>query len=210
ESRPAPAGTARRPVAVENAVAGRREQVQSASRPSGVGEAQGRVWQKVAEKNSRFKAAPATGTYRGLLTLSDGEAQKEIAPYLAALRDGPGRDPHLVGVVAGINGEVAAADIFNDPALFRELWPKLLRSYAASAAESAGQQQAPRPVTALQAKAFIQSGKDGTRAENHSDVATTLRLESKKTLVYRLTPKPAAAGMFGGGGGYGGGAAVHE
>src|SRR5438105_2040703 len=102
-----------------------------------VAAAQGKVWDRVAAKNAKFKAKPASGTYRGVLTLQGGEAGKSIAPYAKALNTSLGTDPHLVGVVAAVNGKIVAADSFGDAALFRKLWPKLLRSYAADAAENA-------------------------------------------------------------------------
>ncbi len=104
---------------------------------SGVGEAQSKVWDTVARKSSRLNAAMPTGTYRGVLQQSAGDAGKRIGPYLKGFSAGLGSDPHIVGVVALIDGKVASADIFADPALFRKLWPKLLRSYAADAAENA-------------------------------------------------------------------------
>src|SRR5207248_3378271 len=109
------------------------------------------------EKNRAFKAAPATGTYREVLNQAGGEAQRAVAPYEKALADALGNDPHLAGVVAAVNGKVVAADLFGDPALFRKLWPKLLRSYAADAAETAPAAGVKTPpVTAAQARAFLE------------------------------------------------------
>jgi hypothetical protein len=169
------------------------------------GEAQAKVWQKVAEKNRRFKTENETGTYRQVLDMAGGDARTDITPYMKALSGSLGSDPHLVGVVAAINGKVTAADIFGDPSLFRRLWPKLLRSYAADAAERATASKRSRPaVTPAQAKAFLAAATDAkSRTENRSDVSATLRLESKDARAYLLVPRARAQA----GGGFGG--AVH-
>jgi hypothetical protein len=181
---------------------------QTVGRPSsgGISGAQSKVWQKVEEKNTKFKAQNATGTYRGVLEMSAGEAGRSVAPYEKALAGALGKDPHLVGVVAAINGKVVGADVFGDPGLFRKLWPKLLRSYAADAAEQASAARKSVPaVTAASAKAFLTEASDAkSRTENKTDVSTSLRLESTNTLSYRLQPAKAA------GGGAGMPAALHE
>lgn len=177
-----------------------RQGVQHLENLSSVGEKQQKVWDSVAAKNVKFKAAPATGTYRDVLNQSGGEAHKSIAPYVKALSTAFSTDPHLVGVVAAVNGQVVSADIFGDPALFRKLWPKLLRSYAADAAENApARGHKISVVTPAEAKSFLVSAADAkSRMENKSDVSSTLRLESKDSLTYRLEATKAAGGMGGG------------
>lgn len=150
--------------------------------------AQSRVWAKVAEKNEHFDAAPAGGSYRGVLNATGGEAGRSVAPYVKALSGSLKPDPHLVGVVAAVNGKPVAADIFGDPVLFRKLWPKLLRSYATDAAESSGRPAA-KPVTPQQARTFLmQAQSAGSKAENRSADAHIIRRESKDALAYRIVP----------------------
>ncbi len=164
-----------------------------AAAPLPVSDAQQQVWDKVARKNAHFKATPASGTYRSVLTLAAGGAQAAVTPYLKALAGSLGADPHLAGVVAAVNGRVVAADTFSDPTLFRRLWPKLLRSYAADAAENAparGRNSA--TVTAQQAKLFFTKASDAKQeTQNQTGLATTLRLETPDTLDYRLVPNVA-------------------
>ena len=176
-----------------------------------VSEGQQQVWDKVAAKNARFKTKSATDTYRNTLTMASGDAKQSIPAYIQALENSLGRNPHLVGAVACVNGKVVALDSFSDPALFRKLWPKLLRGYAADAVEQAPEKGTKsQAVTVEQIKAFYAAATDTkTTTENRSTASTTLRLSSKEATTYRLMPaKPAAAGGFGGGG-FGGGA-LHE
>lgn len=168
---------------------GRRLPIAAAA-PVAVSEAQQQVWDKVARKNAHFKATPASGTYRSVLTLAAGGAQATVTPYLKALGNSLGADPHLVGVAAAVNGRVVAADTFGDPTLFRRLWPKLLRSYAADAAENAPARGRVSPaVTAGQAKLFFARAADARQeTQNRTALATTVRLETSDTLDYRLLP----------------------
>lgn len=179
-----------------------------ASAPNNVGDAQQQVWDKVAEKNSKLKTESSTGTYRRALTLSAGDAQKSVPAYLTALSSSLGTDPHLVGVVAAINGKVVAADIFGDPALFRKLWPKLLRSYASDAVEHTPDSGTKAvAVTAIQAKEFLIAATDAkSKIENKSDVGSTVRFESSQAVTYSLVPNAKASAPMAGG--FGGGA-VH-
>jgi len=96
-------------------------------------------------------------------------------------------------VVAAVNGRVVAADTFGDPSLFRRLWPKLLRSYAADAAENAPARNSVTPtVTPQQARLFFTRASDARQeTQNKTNLATTLRLETPDTLDYRLVPNVA-------------------
>lgn len=189
-------------------LAGRQAQTLAFSRD--VGSAQEKVWEGVASKNAKFKATPSSGTYRQVLNMEAGDAHKVVSPYLKAFSAGLGNDPKLVGAVAAVNGKIVAADIFGDPTLFRKLWPKLLRSYAADAAENAA--AAPKAaaiVTPDHARAFVlQPRTASSKAENQSDVSSTLRLESKSTVTYRLDARGKMGGKRAGGGGAA--ALVHE
>lgn len=165
---------------------------------SRVGGAQQQVWAKVAEKNANLGTQSDSGTYRRALNMAGGKAKSSVPAYVQALSGSIGNDPHIVGVVACVNGKVVAIDTFGDPALFRKLWPKLLRSYAADAVESAS--NASRKMQVLAAKdvqAFYAAATDAkTKQENRTATGTNLRMESKQATAYRLhaSPKPMAAG----------------
>jgi len=175
--------------------------VQRTGRSGHVSDAQQKVWDKVAEKNAKLKTESKTGSYRGALTLSGGDAQKSVPAYLTALSGSLGSDSHLIGVVAAINGKVVAADMFSDPILFRKLWPKLLRSYASDAVEHTPEDGKKAPiVSASQAKDFLITATDAkSRIENKSDVSSTVRYESSQAVTYSLVPKPKPAPALGGG-----------
>ncbi len=160
----------------------------SVAHVASLGEAQQQVWDKVAAKNRRFKTETESGTYRMMLNLSGGEAQRSLAPYIKALSAAPGNDPHLVGTVAAINGKVVAADIFSNSTLFRKLWPKLLRSYAADAAEHAQAGKKAQTVTAADAQRFLRQAADGkNRVAAGGVTGVNTRLDSTQTVLYQLS-----------------------
>jgi hypothetical protein len=163
-----------------------------------VAKAQQQVWDGVAAKNAKLKIENATGTYRDALTMKAGDAQASMPAYVKSLSGALGSDPHLVGVVAAVNGKVIAADSFSDPALFHKLWPKLLRSYAADAVEqasdTAGAARAKSPISARDVKTFIVNAKnDRSKEENVTAEGRIRRYESKDAAVYGLIPEKGGA-----------------
>jgi hypothetical protein len=164
-----------------------------------VAKAQQKVWDGVEEKNSKLKIRNQTGTYRDALTMKGGDARTSAPAYVKSLSGSLGSDAHVVGVVAVVNGKIIAADIFSDPVLFRKLWPKLLRSYAADAVEqvdAAGQAQTKKTaVTAREVKLFMAQAKnEKAKEENVSDDGRRYRYDSKEASVYTLIPTGKAHG----------------
>ena len=186
-------------------------QRQSAARSTDTGDhvarAQQKVWDGVAAKNAKLKIENPTGTYRDALTMNGGDARTSMPAYVRSLSESLGSDPHLVGVVAAVNGKVIAADSFSEPALFRKLWIKLLRSYAADAVEQADNpsvgSEPKGSITSRQVKAFMAEAKnEKSKEENVSSDGRVRRYNSKNAAVYGLIPGKAGFG--------GGGKALHE
>jgi hypothetical protein len=171
---------------------------QSAGQDAGrsVGEQQQKVWDRVAAKNARFKAAPSTGTYREVLNQSGGDAHRSISPYVKKLEGSLPSSRFLVGIVGAVNGRVVAADTFSDPSLFRRLWPKLLRSYAADAAENLqGKGTVQAAPSADKAKTFLTTAADArSKLENRTEDSASLRLETATSVAYRLQSRPSDSG----------------
>jgi len=196
-----PSATAGAPGQIAGSV--NRAQSQSAASADEPGDhvakAQQQVWDGVAAKNAKLKIENATGTYRDALIMKGGNAQTSMPAYVKSLSGSLGSDPHLVGVVAAVNGKVIAADSFSDPSLFRKLWPKLLRSYAADAVEqasdSAGAARSKTTITAREVKTFIANAKnEKSKEENVTAEGRVRRYDSKAADVYSLIPDKAGAG----------------
>ncbi len=161
-----------------------------------VSASQSRVWDKVAKKNAAFAASPSTGTYKEVLNQTAGQAANTIGPYVKALLHAFKSDPHLVGVVAAVNGKVIASDTFGDPTLFRKLWPKLLNSYAADAAENYSPRSNVRAtVSGKEARDFLQqSARATSKAEARTANGVAQRYESRDAVSYKLMERTKGAG----------------
>jgi len=92
---------------------------------------QSEVWAQVSREQARLAAPSATGALRSVYESAD--VQRSLEPYLSQLADAPSAAPNVVGVVVARGASIVCADLFYRPDLFRRLWPKLLRSYAADA-----------------------------------------------------------------------------
>jgi len=92
---------------------------------------QGAVWSEVAAAQERLEAPSATGAFRSVR--DSEEVQARLAPYRRELSDFVKDLGKARGVVACVGGKIVAADLFGSRALFLQLWPKLLDSYAIDA-----------------------------------------------------------------------------
>ena len=142
------------------------------------------VWNSVGVATRRFGATTPTGTYAALI--QNRAADTAVLPYTDALTvpiqaATPGR---VVGVVAAINGRIVCTDLYKNPALFNQMWPSLLRSYALQAAM--------QPTTRKPASADAEAVRTWV-ASLDSAPGTTSR-QSDLTRVARVT-LPGGAGI---------------
>lgn len=93
---------------------------------------QAQVWAQVAREQERLSAPSPTGALRSVY--ESVEVQRSLEPYVAHLEKVAVAAPNVIGVVVAAGANIVAADLFYRPDLFRRLWPKLLRSYAAEVA----------------------------------------------------------------------------
>ena len=88
--------------------------------------AQQGVWREAAKSTGALGLAPATGDYG--CVYEDSSVRRRLDDLCDAFRRGWRRD--VVGVVVAVGPRVVGCDLFADPSLFAQLWPKLCRSYA--------------------------------------------------------------------------------
>jgi len=134
------------------------------------------VWDSVGVATRRFGAATPTGTYATLIR--NRAAESAVLPYTDALTvpiqaATPGR---VVGVVAAINGHIVCTDLYKNPALFNQMWPSLLRSYALQAAMQPATRR-PASADAEAARCWVASldGAPGT-ASREADLTRVARV----------------------------------
>jgi hypothetical protein len=105
----------------------------AAGRGARAGGGQGAVWSGVAEQQRALGAPSTTGALR---SVHDSDAVRErMRPYLRALDDLPDNHPKASGIVAVVDGEILAADLYSSRKLFQQMWPDLLEAYVIDALE---------------------------------------------------------------------------
>src|SRR5713101_7596595 len=109
------------------------------------------VWDKVRSSNSRAaetvtvtsEAQEIAGTSSYARVMNNKEVQKQVDKIAVPIEHsyqneiGELRNRNAVGVVVAVNGKIIWADLFASTSLLEKYWPKLVRSYAAEALNTA-------------------------------------------------------------------------
>ena len=102
-------------------------------------QSQADVWEEVAAVQSKLaasvgsKVTAAASPSSLQLSMEDGVLRRQVEDYTAALGELPHTHPGAVGFVFLVNGQLAGAEVYGTPALFRKLWAKGLRAAAVEA-----------------------------------------------------------------------------
>lgn len=67
------------------------------------------------------------------LTLESEKVQESIEVYLKELAELPEQESDIIGYAFAINGEVNNIDVYSSNALFKKMWPKLIKAAAVEA-----------------------------------------------------------------------------
>jgi hypothetical protein len=117
------------------------------------------------------------------LALENELVEQAQQPFVAALQEA-GEAGDISGAVFAVDGRLVAADVYASPALFHQMWPKLVRAYAVQslmAPNGAG----PALPSAESAKAFIEP--------SSPDYAPVRAVTSSDTWVHVSHATPADA-----------------
>lgn len=131
-----------------------REKAQKSSNSS-----QSEIWDEVYKMNEEMGVDTDTNAYQD--AYENEEVKEQIKQYEEKLKTLPRQYPHIVGVLIAVGAEVVSVDIFANSYLFKELWPKLLKStvfYALYAEESGtfGEKEALAFLNMLSLKTYDQ------------------------------------------------------
>lgn len=97
---------------------------------------QTRIWDRVSGMCDRAGTAPGSSRFQEVYETD--EMKREIASYERKMKRIPSLYPDAVGVVIGVGGYITSVDLFANPHVFKDLWPKLLKSNAFAAASRSG------------------------------------------------------------------------
>ena len=132
---------------------------------------QGQVWEKVKEQQDKLSrklnksVADSRSPSSLQLTLENKELQARVDAYVGKLEKCLADKPDVLGFAVTINGKVEGAEVFGSAALFRRMWPKLLR---AAAVDAFTEQQKGRRYELAEPdeiRAFLATGDKGKPAE---------------------------------------------
>ena len=150
---------------------------------------QSEVWNEVANTQDRLsrnlgKSVRAPQSASSLeLTLENTEVKKKSEAYLKALSNIIEKKTDVLGYVFAINGKINSADIYGSEDLFRQLWPKLLKS---SATEALAEWQKDKKFTSPAQKEiarFFQNAKQGVLKKQTDAHGTTIVTRDGKIIM---------------------------
>jgi hypothetical protein len=131
---------------------------------------QAKLWAQVDSIKRRLSekvgADVASGQSRSSLQLAleNRNLRKRLDGYLDPLHSVGETPPDVVGFAVAINGKLQSANIYPSNALFRKMWPRLLRAAATEALSEPATSAAKNPdIPALQA--FLNDSAGGRAAE---------------------------------------------
>ena len=93
---------------------------------AGKSRSQEKIWRKIDETNRSLGVESDTSAYQD--AYDHGEIRDSIEEAERRLLSLPEASTRVVGVVVCVDGEIVSIDLFASSALFRRLWPKILRA----------------------------------------------------------------------------------
>jgi hypothetical protein len=100
----------------------------AASGRASSGAGQGKIWSEVSKANRAAGVASDTDAFQD--AYRDETVARKVSEVEEQLLAAPQLGEDTVGVVVALGEELISLDVFASPHLFRELWPKILKSAA--------------------------------------------------------------------------------
>jgi ARG/rhodanese/phosphatase superfamily protein len=125
------------------------------------------VWENVTVTQDKLSenlstTVNATESVSSLqLAVENRKVQESVASYTKALADIVKDKADVIGYVFAINGEVNSADVYASGALFKKLWPKLLKANAVEAIAQLRKDLKFEPTSAEHVKTFLSEAENG-------------------------------------------------
>ena len=122
---------------------------------------QSEVWARAAEAQEKLSTSLRTEVRNAdsasslQLSLENPKVQETAKNYTDALAKIIAGQEDVLGYAFTVNGQINSADVYASSALFRKLWPKLLKASAIEAAAELATEQQSAPVLVEQVRAFL-------------------------------------------------------
>ena len=145
---------------------------------------QGAVWENVRLAQDKLSQNLGTRVNSNVsasslqLAVENAQERATADSYIKALANIVNRSDDVIGYVFAINGNVNSADVYSSNALFRKLWPKLLKANTVEAIAQL-QKEEFRPASADHAKAFLTEA-EKPRASAPKDVTARVKVVTRE------------------------------
>jgi hypothetical protein len=163
-----------------NVVASREVKLAAKARGS-----QGEVWREVAAAQDKLsrnvggdvknEASPSSLQ----LALENKDVQKTAENYVDALSGIINGKPDVIGYVFAINGKINSADVYASSALFKKLWPKLLKASAIEAIAELRRGEKFEAPRSDAVQGFLDDSSKG--AEKQKDVSSRVQMVTRES-----------------------------
>jgi hypothetical protein len=125
------------------------------------------------------------------MSLEDRKVRESAEAYVAALSRRADGWLDVVGFAYAVDGRIVSADVYASPALFRKLWPRLLRSAAVGAVT--GNVDAPGAVDVGAVTDFFAGGAAGGESEERAVTGRikVVRREGERAILWETRDSAA-------------------
>jgi hypothetical protein len=152
---------------------------------------QSEVWSKVSEAQKRLSdsvggniAADESRTSLQL-SLENGRVAANADEYIRNLSNVIAGQTDVIGYAFAVNGQINSADVYVSNALFKKLWPKMLKAAAVEAVAHSRGIRLAEPAKADAVKSFLADAEKGAPKERAaSGNASIVTREDKDNVVF--------------------------
>lgn len=146
------------------------------------------VWDKVSDAQARL-AKNVGGDVRGSsgsslqLSLENGKVTASVDEYVRNLSRSINGGSDVIGYAFAVNGQINSADIYASNALFKKLWPKMLKAAATEAVAAQRGVRLANPVKADDVEGFIVDAAKPKPVDTAASAGATVRKREDKDNV---------------------------
>lgn len=141
---------------------------------------QSEVWAKVAEAQDKLSqnvggSVNSEASESSLqLSLENKRVKESSEAYITKLSKIVESQSDVIGYAFAINGKVNSADVYASSALFKKLWPKLLKATAVEAVAELTSDKTFAPISKEQVNTFFAAAEKGKATENNVNNRTKM------------------------------------